>query len=173
MLESVVDTHSVDTCGSKTAPGPRPPAGASELTGEGAVWSVDPAAWLYKIRVCRFFRYTLTAWRRHVHRFRQAPWDFARLRAAPKVMRNQCAYERISSTYGVWPEKSVPHPLFSDAVGVVFRCWVPTSRCRARLTLRSPPTRTRRALFGRHAAADGTCGNWVGHLPNWSLNFHG
>ena len=25
----------------------------------------------------------------------------------------------------------------------------------ARLTLRSPPTRTRRALFGRHAAADG------------------
>jgi len=41
------------------------------------------------------------------------------------------------------------------AVGVVFRCWVPTSRCRARLTPRSPPTRTRRALFGRHAAADG------------------
>ena len=37
----------------------------------------------------------------------------------------------------------------------VFRCWVSTSRCRARLTLRSPPTRTRRALSGRHAAADG------------------
>jgi hypothetical protein len=37
---------------------------------------------------------------------------------------------------------------------VVFRCWVPTSRCRARLTLHSTPTRTRRALFGRHAAAD-------------------
>ena len=37
----------------------------------------------------------------------------------------------------------------------VFRCWVSTSRCRARLTLRSPPTRTRRAPFGRHAAADG------------------
>jgi len=52
-------------------------------------------------------------------------------------------------------DPTVPHPLFSDAVGVVFRCWVPTSRCRARLTPRSPPTRTRRALFGRHAAADG------------------
>jgi hypothetical protein len=52
-------------------------------------------------------------------------------------------------------DPTVPHPHFSDAVGVVFRCWVPTSRCRARLTLRSPPTRTRRALFERHAAADG------------------
>ena len=52
-------------------------------------------------------------------------------------------------------DPTVTHPLFSDAVGVVFRCWVPTSRCRARLTLRSPSPRTRRALFGRHAAADG------------------
>jgi len=52
-------------------------------------------------------------------------------------------------------DPTVPHPLLSEAVGVVFRCWVPTSRCGARLTLRSPPTRTRRALFGRHAAADG------------------
>jgi hypothetical protein len=51
-------------------------------------------------------------------------------------------------------DPTFPHPLFSDAVGVVFRCWFPTSRCRARLTLRSTPTRTRRALFGRHAAAD-------------------
>jgi hypothetical protein len=107
---------------------------------------VDPAAWLYKI----------TAWRRYVHRFRQAPWDFARLRAAPKVMRNQCAYVfQVHTGYG--PKSPSPTPsLFSDAVqGVVFRCWVPTSRCRARLTLRSTPTRTRRALFGRHAAADG------------------
>ena len=52
------------------------------------------------------------------------------------------------------PTACAPHPLLSDAEGGVFRCWVPTSRRRARLTLRSPPTRTRRALFGRHAAAD-------------------
>jgi hypothetical protein len=51
-----------------------------------------------------------------------------------------------------------PVPVPSGAVGfsskiLHFSC--KTSRCRARLTLRSPPTRTRRALFGRHAAADG------------------
>ena len=52
-----------------------------------------------------------------------------------------------------------PHPLLSDAEGCLFGVGFShvaiTSRCRARLTLRSPPTRTRRALFGRHAAADG------------------
>ena len=35
-----------------------------------------------------------------------------------------------------------PPPLIGRRGGVFFRCWVPTSRCRDRLTLRSPPTRT-------------------------------
>ena len=52
------------------------------------------------------------------------------------------------------PYRPPTPPLIGRRGGVFFRCWVPTSRCRARLTLRSPPTRTRRALFGRHAAAD-------------------
>ena len=89
---------------------------------------------------------------RPLPRLRTAAATAAHRLPAPLAARAQPA---AASRHFGHMDPTVTHPLFSDAVGVVFRCWVPTSRCRARLTLRSPPTRTRRALFGRHAAADG------------------
>ena len=89
---------------------------------------------------------------RPLPRLRTAAATAAHRLPAPLAARAQPA---AASRHFGHTDPTVPHPLFSDAVGVVFRCWVPTSRCRARLTPRSPPTRTRRALFGRHAAADG------------------
>ena len=85
----------------------------------------------------------------------------------PPVTRAACgpgaACHRVPTSWTHGPHPYLPHPLLSDAGGCFLpevreRYWVPTSRCRARLTPRSPPTRTRRALFGRHAAADGLRG---------------
>jgi hypothetical protein len=74
------------------------------------------------------------------------------LRGAVRVRRRRCPLPALAAACSsrVRPGE--------DAEGVVVRCWVPTSRCRARLTLRSPPTRTRSpralCLVGRHAAAE-------------------
>ena len=59
------------------------------------------------------------------------------LRGAVRVRRRRCPLPALAAACSsrVRPGE--------DAEGVVVRCWVPTSRCRARLTLRSPPTRTR------------------------------
>ena len=84
---------------------------------------------------------------RPLPRLRTAAATAAHRLPAPLAARAQPA---AASRHFGHTDPTVPHPLFSDAVGVVFRCWVPTSRCRARLTphVRRLPALAARSLGG-------------------------